>query len=139
MNEQELRDLALTVVRQCRFPFLASVDGDRPCLRPVSPAWVDGFTTWVASLCSSGKTEQLRANDRVELCFLTEDHDQVRIAGRAIETTDRERRLEVWKRYALLRKYFMDVDDPEFILYEIRPERVRYMKEWELEYKEIAL
>ncbi len=139
MTPGELREVALRVVKECRFPMFGSVDGDAPRLRPVSPAWVDGFTVWVGSMKSSGKTEQIRANDKVELCFMTEEHDQVRLRGRAIETTDRERRLEIWNRYTLLRKYFKSVDNPEFILYEVRPERVLYMKEWELEYKEVAL
>jgi len=139
MSNEHVSDLALAVLRKCHFPHLATVEGDAPRVRPVSPVWVDGFTAWVASLSSSGKTEQIRANDKVELCFMADDHAQVRIAGRAVETTDRDKRLNVWNRYELLARYFESVDDPKFVLYEIRPERVRYCKEWGLGYEEVPL
>jgi uncharacterized pyridoxamine 5'-phosphate oxidase family protein len=139
MDGAELRQIALNIVKECRFSYFASVEGNAPRVRPVSPAHVDGATVWVGSMRSSGKTEQIRQNDRVELCFMSEGHDQVRIQGRAIETTNREKRLNIFRRYGLLRRYFEDVDDPEFILYEVRPERVLYMKEWELEYQEVPL
>jgi len=139
MDHAELRNTALGVVRNSRFAFFGSVEGDAPRVRPVSPAAIDGFTVWVASLRSSGKTEQIRRNDNVELCFMDEEHSQVRITGRAVETVDRDKREDIWRRYSLLRQYFKDVDDPEFILYEIRPECVRYMKEWELRYSEVPL
>ncbi len=138
-DPQQVRGLALRAVKECRFPIFCSVEGDAPRSRPVSPAYVDGFTVWIGSMLSSGKTEQLRRNDKVELCFMTEEHDQVRIQGRAVETTDSAKRLEIWNRYTLLRKYFRDVDNPEFVLYEVRPERVLFMKEWELAYKEVPL
>ena len=41
---------------------------------------------------------------------------------------------EIWDSNPLLRQYLGRIDNPEFILYRIRPARVRYMKEWALEY-----
>ena len=40
----ELPRLARAVIKANRFPFLETVDGDRPRLRPVSPVRTDGFT-----------------------------------------------------------------------------------------------
>jgi general stress protein 26 len=137
MNEADLRETALSVVRNAPFPFLATVDGDTPRVRPVSPVRLEGFTVWVASLAASGKTGQIRANKRVELCFMNDSHEQVRVAGTACETDDHGTRSEIWNSYELLQKYFDDPDDPALIIYRIEPARVRYCREWGLEYREV--
>ena len=48
----------------------------------------DGFTVYVANLRSYHKTEEIAANPRVELCYLDDHHDQVRITGVAEVVTD---------------------------------------------------
>jgi len=53
--------------------------------------------------------------------------------------TDRAERQEIWDANPLLRAYLKSVDNPEFILYRIEPRRVRYMREWALEYHEVPL
>lgn len=121
------------------FPMLASVAGTRPRVRPVSPAAVKGFTVYVASLRSSGKTAELATNSAVELCYLDDAHDQVRIEGRAELVTDAAVLREIWDGYPLLRKFLGSMENPEFMLYQIRPERVRFMREWALEYFEVPL
>ena len=119
------------------FPMLASVDGDSPRLRPVSPVGVDGFIVYVASLRSSNKTLELQANPAVELCYLDEGHDQVRIAGTAELVLDVATRQAIWDRNPLLRAFLGTIENPEFMLYRIRPERVLFMREWALKYHEV--
>ena len=121
------------------FPMLASVAGTRPRVRPVSPAAVKGFTVYVASLRSSGKTAELAANSAVELCYLDDGHDQVRIEGRAELVTDPAVLEEIWDGYPLLRSFLGSIENPEFMLYRICPQRVRFMREWALEYFEVPL
>ena len=80
----EVRRKALAVVAADRFPHLATVDGDQPRLRPVSPVRTEGFTVYVANLRGYHKTAEIAANPKVELCYLDDHHDQVRITGRAV-------------------------------------------------------
>src|SRR3954451_4514351 len=80
---------ALAVIQADRFPFLATIDGDQPRLRPVSPVRTDGFTVYVANLRAYHKTAEIAANHRVELGYLDEHHDQVRITGVAEVVTER--------------------------------------------------
>ena len=61
-----------------KFPMLASLDGDRPRLRPVSPVKTDGFTVYVANLKAYHKTQEIAANPNVELCYMDSRHNQVR-------------------------------------------------------------
>jgi general stress protein 26 len=135
----ELQALAEAVVAADRFPHLATVDAGRPRVRPVSPVRTDGFTVYVANLRRYGKTGEIAANPAVELCYLSEGHDQVRISGRAEVVTDRALLEEIWADNPLLRHYLGSVDNPELLVYRIVPEQVRFMREWALEYHEVPL
>lgn len=135
----EVKALAEAVIAADRFPRLATVDGDRPRVRPVSPVRTDGFTVYVANLKGYHKTGELAANPRLELCYVTGEHDQVRITGTAEVVTDRALLDEIWRENNLLRHYLGTPDNPELIVYRIVPGRVRYMREWALEYHEVPL
>ena len=139
VDPKHVRQLALGVVATDRFPQLASVDGDQPRLRPVSPVKTDGFTVYVANLRSYHKTVEIAANPKVELCYVDGGHNQVRITGVADVVTDRALLQEIWDANPLLRQYLGTLDNPELILYRISPTRVRYMREWALEYYEVPL
>ena len=133
----EVRQLALGVIAADRFPMLATIDGDQPRLRPVSPVKTDGFTIYVANLRMYHKTQEIAANPRVELCYMDEGHNQVRLTGVAEIVTDRPLLEEIWNANPLLRQYLGSIDNPALIVYRIRPTRVRYMQEWSLDYIEV--
>ena len=139
MNPEEVRQKALQVMCESRFPQLASLDGDQPRLRPVSPVKTDGFVVYVANLRSYHKTGEIASNPKVELCYLDQGHDQVRITGIAEMVKDHALLQEIWDENPLLRKYLGTIDNPELIVYRIRPTRVRYMKEWALQYHEAPI
>jgi general stress protein 26 len=134
---EDLRELALSTMRQAKFPILASADGDQPRARPVSPVRTTDFTVYVASLRSSHKTGELEQNARVELCYMNETHDQVRITGLAELVVERDVIQEIWETNPLLRSFLGTIDNPEFMLYRIVPARVRFMREWALEYHDV--
>lgn len=137
IDPSKLPELAAEVVRRDRFPYLASIDGDQPRVRPVSPVRTDGFTIYVANLRSYHKTAEIEANPNVELCYLDEGHDQVRITGVAEVVKDRDLLQEIWDATPLMRQYLGSLDNPQLIVYRIVPNRVRFMREWALEYHEV--
>jgi general stress protein 26 len=140
VSPAEAPDLARETIRRAKFPMLGTVDeAGQPRLRPVSPVKVDGFTIYVANLRRYGKTRELAANSRCELCYLDEHHDQVRITGTAEVMTDAGTLQSIWEANPLLRKYLGTPDNPELIIYRIRPSRVRFMREWALDYIEVPL
>jgi len=136
---EELRALALAVIAADKFPMLATIDGEQPRVRPVSPVRSDGFTIYIASMRSSNKTGEIGPSARVELCYLTNDHDQVRITGTAYTIEDLAEKQRIWDTNPLLRAYLKSVDNPEFVLYRVDPTRIRYMREWALDYYEVPL
>jgi uncharacterized pyridoxamine 5'-phosphate oxidase family protein len=136
---EEVPELARAVVAADRFPYLATIDGDQPRVRPVSPVKTDGFTVYIANLRRYHKTIELSANPKVELCYLSEQHDQVRITGVTEVVTSRAVLQEIWDTNPLLRQYLGTLDNPELIVYCVRPVHVRFMREWALEYFDVPL
>ncbi len=139
VDPSRLAELAQAVLQADRFPYLATIDGDQPRLRPVSPVRTDGFTVYVANLRGYHKTGEIAANPRVELGYLDEQHNQVRITGVAEVVTERPLLQEIWDANPLLRQYLGSIDNPQLIVYRIRPVQVRYMREWALDYFDVPL
>jgi|GEM_PF-290879 general stress protein 26 len=135
----QLTTLAAAVIAADRFPQLASIDGDQPRLRPVSPVRTDGFTVYVANLRSYHKTQEIAANPKVELCYLDDKHNQVRITGTAEILSERPLLEEIWNANPLMQQFLGSLDNPQLIVYRIVPNRVRYMQEWALEYSTVPL
>ena len=139
IDPSQVAELAIGVIKRDRFPNLATIDGDQPRLRPVSPVRTDKFTVYVANLRVYHKTIEIEANPKVELCYLDDTHDQVRITGAAELVKDRLLLEEIWEANPLMRQYLGSVDNPQLIVYRIVPSQVRFMREWALEYHNVPL
>ena len=139
IDPQRLPELAQAVIAADHFPDLATIDGDQPRVRPVSPVKTEGFTVYVANLRMYHKTAEIAANPKVELCYLDSKHDQVRITGVAEVVTERSVLQEIWDSNPLLRQYLGSLDNPALIVYRIRPTQVRFMREWALDYHDVPL
>jgi len=139
IDSSQVTALAHATIKDAKFPQLATIDGDQPRLRPISPVRTDGFTIYMANLRSYGKTKDIEANPKVELCYMDRHHNQVRITGVAEVLQDRELLEDIWNANPLLRNYLGSIDNPELIVYKIVPNRVSYMQEWALEYLDVPL
>ena len=139
IDPAKVPQLAAELVKKVKFPVLATIDNDQPRVRPVSPVRTDGFTVYVANLKSYGKTAEIAANPKIELCYVDEDHNQVRITGLAEVVNERALLEDIWNSNRLLQHYLDSVDNPQLIVYKIVPNRVRFMLEWALEYYEVSL
>jgi general stress protein 26 len=139
IDPAELPALARAVIQNDRFPVLATIDGDQPRVRPVSPVRTDGLVIYVANMRFYAKTAQIVANPKVELCYMDDHHNQVRITGVAEILTDRTLLEEIWNANPLMRQYLGSIDNPQLIVYRIAPNKVRYMQEWALEYYDVPL
>lgn len=139
IDPAEVPTLARETMQRAKFPILATCDGDQARARPVSPVRTNGFVVYVANLRRYGKTKELEANPKAELCYTDDDHNQVRITAEAEIVTDRPLLEEIWQSNPLLRAYLGSLENPELIIYRFKPNRVRYMREWALEYFEVPL
>lgn len=140
IDEKDVRELALNLVGEVKFPMLATVDkNNHPRLRPVSPVLTEGFVIYIANLKSYSKTKEIEQNPLVELCYTNKGHDQVRLSGKAEVLLDQSKKQEIWDSNPLLRQFMRSIDNPELIIYVVSPTRVRFMKEWALQYFEVDL
>jgi general stress protein 26 len=139
IDPAEVRTLALGVIAADRFPMLASIDGDQPRVRPVSPVKTDGFTIYVANLRLYHKTAEIAANPKVELCYMDDGHNKVRLTGIAQIVTERPLLEQIWQENPLMRQFLGTLDNPQLIIYHITPTQIRYMQEWALEYMNVLL
>jgi general stress protein 26 len=139
IDPAEVKALALAVIAADHFPQLATIDGDQPRVRPVSPVKTDGFTVYVANLRFYHKTAEIAANPKVELCYMDAGHNQVRLTGVAEVVTERAILEEIWNANPLMRQFLGSLENPQLIVYRIRPTQVRYMQEWALEYAYVSL
>lgn len=137
LGPSQVKAVARQVLEDDRFPYLATLDGDQPRLRPVSPVRTEGFTVYVANLRRYHKTAEIEANPKVELCYMDKGHNQVRITGVAEVLTDLGQLRQIWDDNPLLRQYLGSLDNPELLVYRVVPNRVRYMREWALEYQDV--
>ena len=139
IDPAQLPAMAQDVMNEAKFPMLASIDGEQPRLRPVSPVKTDGFTVYVANLKAYHKTQEIAANPKVELCYMDSKHDQVRITGKAEVLEDEAEIQAIWEANPLLRQYLGTPENPMLIIYKIIPQQVRFMREWALEYHEVQV
>lgn len=139
IDPENVPQLAAALVKKVRFPQLATVEGNQPRVRPVSPVRTDGFTVYIANLKRYGKTRDIESNPLVELCYIDEEHNQVRIAGIVQVVKDRALLQEIWNSNRLLQHYLGSIDNPELIVYKIVPTQIRFMVEWALEYYEVPV
>ena len=139
IDPAEVLSLAHAVIQSDRFPVLATIDGNFPRVRPVSPVRTDGFVVYVANLKMYHKTAEIAANPNVELCYMDEHHNQVRLTGVAEIVTERPLLQEIWDANPLMRQYLGSLDNPMLLVYRIKPSRVRFMQEWALEYYDVKI
>ena len=139
IDPAQLPELARATMAEPKFPMLASIDGEQPRLRPVSPVKTDGFTVYIANLKAYHKTQEIAANPKVELCYLDSKHDQVRITGTAEVVEDPAELQAMWNANPLLRQYLGTIDNPMLMVYRVVPAQVRFMREWALEYHEVPV
>ena len=72
-------------------------------------------------------------------CNFCPSYNQVRLTGVAEVVTERPVLQEIWEANPLMRQFLGSLDNPQLLVYRIRPTRVRFMQEWALEYHEVPI
>jgi general stress protein 26 len=106
---------------------LATVEGNRPRVRPIAMMWVGERELWFATFGGSRKVEQLQGNPAVEVCFSDGQWNHVRLNGRAALTQDDADRRRLFQLIPDLEKHFSGPTDPDCTLVKIAIERIEQM------------
>ncbi len=142
MDEKILREIKLYLAAQAHpTAFLATADrnGD-PRVRPVTlMATPRGF--YIATSRGTRKTEEILRHPRVEwvTLFSTEKGTgYLRLAGDAREVEGEEKRSAVEESDYPVNKYWNGVEDPDFVVFKIVPQRVEYIRPGEDDARDVT-
>jgi len=112
--------------------FLGTVDGEQPRVRPMKPFLCEHGHIWLFSHLLAKKVDELHDNDRVELCFVGEGDEVLRLSGVLDinpNLTGEEfhgLKVKVFNEMPQMKKYFTGPRDPLMIVYRLRVRHVIY-------------
>lgn len=130
---------AIDIMKDAGFGFLGTINGDQPCVRPMMPYLVDDKELLLALLGRSRTIEQIKANPKVEFCFVDRRMAYCRIAGKAVVAEDMEKKEIVFNAIPMLRQYFSGAGDSNFVLVSVKIGRVEMMTPYERAPNELVL
>ena len=112
--------------------FMGTSCDNVPSVRPMKPYIDENHTIWLVSHADTEKINEIRLNNRVELCALSDKNDVLRMKGRlvpekeiaAAETTSVRRQLV--ENLPLLKEVFSNPDDANMVIYKVLVEEIIY-------------
>jgi len=135
MTTNEARE----IIRGAGYGMLATDVEGQPRVRPMAFVVTDDFRLLSSTFRRSGKARELAQNPRVEICFMDGRKYQLRVEGRADVSGGPEKKRELLALNPHVKKHFKDEHDPEFVLIEIIPTRVRWMPPGFGEYRPVDI
>ncbi len=118
---------AIDIIRDAGFGFLATVEGDKPHVRPMMPYLTDEGELLLALLGRSRTIPEIKANPNVEVCYVDRKMWYCRVAGTAVITDDLAKKTLVFENVPMLRQYFAGPADPNYHLAVITINKVEAM------------
>ena len=135
MNLEDVK----TFMNQVPWGTLATSDGQKVGVRPMSGlAWNEN-ELWCATYSLSGKTAQLSKVPYAEYCFCDAQDKHVRIAGACTISTDNDEKLWLFKAVPKLKDHISDPAAPEYVVIKMTPDNIRMMEGTDLDYTQVEL
>lgn len=132
------REEVINIVKN-KIAFMGTSDNNHPHVRPMKPHLCQHGRIWLVSHLLSKKMEELQRNKRVELCFLGDSNEVLRLSGEVTVFSDlsedemNDFRQRIMQESPELRNYFTGADDPLMVLHRLKVYHVSYItKEREL-------
>jgi general stress protein 26 len=123
MDKEQVIDL----IKDAGYGVLATVDGNQPKARPVMPYLDDDGNLLLATFVKKRMVAQMKANPKVEICYIDRKMCFARVSGTAKLSHDKEKKQKVWENVPMLRQYFSGPEDATFVLIEIETGTVEAM------------
>lgn len=117
--------------------FLATTDGKRAEVRPMSACAWFGDELWMATAKKSRKAADLELCPRAEICFMAPDYRHVRIAGRVRISEKTEDKRRMFRAFDWMAVYFDSPEDPRWVVLRLAPSSIRLMDTAAMEYREV--
>ncbi|MDO8747876.1 MAG: pyridoxamine 5'-phosphate oxidase family protein [Candidatus Omnitrophota bacterium] len=123
-----LKKKILKVIKGSKLASLATVVNGKPWVRYVV-ARSEGLTLYICTFKDSRKVKQIKKNPKVHITIggsmENMEAPYVQIAACAKARSDAGIRKRFWMPF--MRKYYTGVDDPQYVVIEVRPVLIEYM------------
>src|SRR5262245_34838668 len=113
------KEEAIDLVRDAGYGSLATIENNQPRVRPMMPYLDEDSGNLLLAVLSHSRTiENIKSNPNVEMCYLDRKMSFCRISGKAVVSTDLEKKETVFNNIPMLRQYFSSPEDPNYVLIE---------------------
>ena len=126
-NPKETIQAVQELIRNVKIAMMCTVDGDKPRVRPMAMFPISESEIWAATFKSSRKVQQINSNPGMELCFMDQKMNHVRLTGSAVVSDNGEARKKMWEAVPDLADHFKSVDDPEFVVVQFKAQTLEYL------------
>jgi len=119
----------LNQFKETQFVALATIDGIRPRVRPITLIYLDR-RFWMVTSTSSNKVIQIKQNANVEFTYQFSENNEdccIRILGKAKIIKDKNTKTSIAKRISFFNNYWSSPEDPDYTLIEILPDELQYV------------
>ncbi|HCO95532.1 MAG TPA: hypothetical protein DIU00_16555 [Phycisphaerales bacterium] len=119
----------LNQFKETQYVALATIDGIRPRVRPVTLIYLDR-RFWMVTSTSSNKVIQINQNENVEFAYQFNENSEdycIRILGKAKIIKDKETKTSIAKRIGFFNNHWSSPEDPDYTLLEILPDELQYV------------
>ena len=119
----------LNQFKETQFVALATIDGIRPRVRPMTLIYLDR-RFWLVTSTSSNKVVQIKQNANVEFTYQFNENSEdccIRILGKAKIIKDKKTKTSIAKRISFFNNYWSSPEDPDYTLLEILPDELQYV------------
>ena len=117
---------ALEVIRASPIAYLATIHGDQPNVRAVTPTYV-GVTAYIATEPQSFKVRSAQRNPHVDLIHHHDDFRHINVRGTATLVDDEVLKAEMWDKFPYNLADFFGHGRAEYGLLRIDPFRIELM------------
>jgi general stress protein 26 len=121
MNLEDVKNF----IKQVPWGMLATSDGRKVGVRPMSGLTWNQNQLWCATIASTDKVAQLKKVPHAEYCFCDAAGKHVRIAGSCTISTDNAEKLWLHKAVPTLKDYIADPASPNYVVIKMSPDNIR--------------
>ena len=141
MEDSEVLKEAFGHLEQLQVSYMATIEDDQPRVRAMMLIYHEG-KLYYATDTSDEKVPQVTKNPKVEVCVLLGEDDNggsLRISGEAEFIYHEDTRNTIHGCIGFIQGFWENPQDPAFVLWEVKPQEIRYMRPGTIEIYKLKL
>ena len=115
-REEKKMDEVQKILKECGVYYLATIDGDKPRVRPFGTAEIFEGKLYIQTGKVKSVSKQIQNNSNVELCAF-KDGKWLRVEGKLIRDERKEAKKDMLDKNPMLKNMYDENDDNTEVLY----------------------